>query len=190
LKKLILLFLFSHLIGLNIVAQNSEENIEWSSDRKLTWMDFQGIEPNGNTYSALNYGGIYLIFEQGDIFSSIVKLRIDNIFNKKLSWTNTDSKYILKHEQLHSDIREVYSRLIRKEILKKKFSTLRDVDISVNEIHYKLEQEMNLYQDKYDQETEHSENIEKQKEWNLKVEKLIEELKEYSNPEIIIEIKK
>jgi hypothetical protein len=48
---------------------------------------------------------------------------------------------------------------------------------------------MRLTQGKYDNETDHSTNNKRQKEWNEKVTKQLEELKDYIHNEIIITIK-
>lgn len=189
-KKLILLFLFSHLIGLNIVAQNSEEIIKWSSERKLTWEDFQGIPPLNTLGNILAINAGEINYDMEKIDYTFVKVMVRNVFIKKLSWSKSEDFILLKHEQLHFDIREVYTRKIRQEIKSITYSSINDLNSKVNEIYNRWDSINDKMEDSYDYETEHSINEEKQKEWNEKIAKQLEELKEYSNPEIIIEIKK
>jgi len=105
---------------------------------------------------------------------------VKTIFLKQDSWVSselTDSTYVLNHEQGHFNIAEIHSRKLKKElkifenenyqknytIIKSKMSQLI-LDATNNE---------RYMQDLYDMETEHSQNREKQKEWDEKIQKMI-----------------
>ena len=174
----------------NLFAQTNSDIIEWS-EKKLVWEDFQATPPKVKSdHRALNFGGVKYSIEPISIVSKIVRLKVQNVFYKKKSWTISNDDYVLNHEQLHSDIREVCARQIRKKIIETKFYSSKTIGSEIETIYSKLNNEMTVLQDKYDDETGYTENTKKLQEWNEKIAKQLEELKEYSNPEIIITLEK
>jgi len=152
--------------------------LEWNRNRKITWEDFKGF-PKINSYDeAITASGIeFSKTYRGDtLFISIT-----SYFDKKTSWVKNKNatEYMLKHEQVHFDISELYSRKLKKEI-----SQLLLTDTvnkkNLNFLYDKCIIEMNEYQDIYDKETNHSISIEKQLEWNIKIENQLNELEQWS----------
>lgn len=189
-KDVILIaFCLSFFFSKIVQAQNEKETIEWIEDKKLTWEDFQGKIPNNgvDNFLAMNFGK--LEFDMEYISSNIIKVSVRNVFDKTLSWSKSKNQSLLKHEQLHSDIREVYARKIRKDVSNYTYNTVRELNLYLEEVFFKWDSISNKTEGLYDEETNHSENEKKQEEWNLKIAQQLEELKEYSNPEIIITIK-
>lgn len=95
-----------------------ETQIEWSIDRKLTWNDFKGTPDTINfpntlalTNSGFGYESGISMLKTGDIFNQ-------SVFNTNESWVVTEGRndYVLRHEQIHFDITEIYSRKLRKEL--------------------------------------------------------------------------
>jgi hypothetical protein len=118
----------------------------------------------------------------GVSFSYIIKennieYEIVSEFSRYDSYVIFKSEDLLKHEQLHFDIVEIYSRKLREKflVLDKMKSKLEDYISTYNNIRNDLVK----YQGLYDSETEHSVNKEKQKEWEIKVAKELEELDTY-----------
>lgn len=90
---------------------------------------------------------------------------------------------LLTHELYHFHISEYCTRLLRKETFEKRNKiTHRGIE-SLNKKYYRLEDEM---QGEYDDETYHSYVLQKQKEWEEKVDSLILSLKDFSEPIVII----
>ena len=95
-----------------------EEEIEWSENRKLTWDDFKGV-PETETFpqalavtnSGIGYQSGINLFRNGKVF-------VQTIFYTNRSWFLPEGKndYVLRHEQIHFDITEIYSRMLRKAL--------------------------------------------------------------------------
>ncbi len=150
--------------------------ILWDANIKLDWEDYQGLPPkNKGVKVAVSSVKINVKREQyyeGNVPHYIVK----SFFNKKKSWTITNSEKSLLHERLHFDITEIYSRKIRCEL--KILEESEEKDVNVYKTTYrKLLKEHWETQKKYDEEVYFSKA--KQKEWIDKVAKELEELKEY-----------
>lgn len=172
-------------------AQEDEYVSEWSS-KKLTWEDFKG-EPNlSSEFIAVSAGKIDVSSKEPiTVLTKKIYLTIRSLFYNEESWTITNSGEILQHEQLHSDIREVYARMMIKKLLEKtEFISSENAQKWFDIVYSELDKKMRLTQGEYDNETNHSMNKERQKEWNEKVAKQLEELKDYTDTEIIITIKK
>lgn len=189
-NRFVLLFL-ALLITQFGIAQENNNIIEWSSE-KLTWEDFKGKPNISSEFIAVNAGKIDI--SSKDPITALTKkihLTIRALFYKEVSWTITNSRKILQHEQLHTDIREVHARVLRKTILEKtEFTSAQNAQKLFDIVYSELDKKMRLTQGKYDDETDHSTNNKRQKDWNKKVAKQLEELKYYINNEIIITIKK
>ncbi len=97
--------------------------LEWSSDRPLSWSDFQGLPPAGaektifvaQPYLSLGWSASYYAKGNGIEATAVVSaLTVTNSLDPSLSWVvrsrvNAD---VLRHEQLHFDLQEVYRRLL------------------------------------------------------------------------------
>jgi len=161
------------------------EQIEWANNKPLTWDNFQA-KPIKNhfawAFSDVAFG--YEIEQKNNQVFVIARTK----FNCKYSWVKEDKKseYLLKHEQTHFDIIELYARKFREELLSKsikasKFSTI------VQKLYDKYVDEIFKRQQLYDKETNLGMIKEKQEEWNKKVAEELKELESYSNP--VVEVK-
>jgi hypothetical protein len=138
--------------------------IVWTEDRKLTWDDFQPDDFEGNKAATSDIGiDILTVSSSGGGY----KHEVFSYFLKLGSSTETNDSEVLKHEQLHFDIAELYARKIRDKLKK-----IADRRYSIQEYHSIVDQIYQTYfetQNSYDRETKHSTDSEKQKEWNLKI---------------------
>lgn len=152
------------------------ETVLWNTERRLQWEDFQGVPPiNRGVKVAVSSVKINVKRQQyyeGDTPDYIVK----SFFDKKKSWTITNSEKSLLHERLHFDITEVYSRRIRCQLKALKEADEKDVNI-YKAIYRKLLKEHGETQKRYDNEVYFSKT--KQQEWVDRIAKELEELKEY-----------
>jgi hypothetical protein len=84
---------------------------------------------------------------------------------------------LLQHEQRHFDLCEVYARKLRQKLAKRSW-TGDDAD-KIDRIYQHLYKELNERQLKYDEETVHGLDTDKQHEWNEQIAKELNELTDY-----------
>jgi hypothetical protein len=177
---------------LNLVGHSQKEAIiYWDKDQKLTWQDFQGkiIDSISNDGAAAKcYSEIIFQYDQieGHLncttfarFYKLISYVRDTLYlNASSYYVTSTSIKILGHEQLHFDICELYTRLIREQ-----FQILKEKHIeNINEYlgtFKKFYYEFNQLQDLYDMETRHGENPEKQLEWFNNINKRLDSLGSY-----------
>ena len=162
--------------------------ILWSDKNKLQWKDFK---KNGGIESR-SAGTCYTIkLEDKITINGKIIVKICAYFIKSESWKkkSTVGEYLLKHEQGHFDIAEIYARKIRKKLLSEtNFQEVKVAEVKIRSSQLGLFRESSSYQDIYDKETDHSKNVEAQERWNKKIEEELVSLEAYSNPEITLNI--
>ena len=175
-------FLFFLLVSFHLVAQNNpEKRVSYKEQPILTWNSFKGVKPNNTDFAASVNSGIGFKWsyatDQGIID---LQYEVESYVQPFSSWVDEKEKdaELLVHEQLHFDITELFARKFRKRLEEYKFG--RNIRKAMNRIHGDIELERNKMQNDYDNETEHSKNVEKQLFWEEKVAKQLEELKAYS----------
>lgn len=177
--KFSFLFLIIFIISKSSHSQNIERNnkhlILWDSTRKLSYTDFKIKKLI--KFDALSYVDLkYFIKKEEDS----ITIEIIAFFDKRKSSRNeidTLSKSLLNHEQLHFDITELYSRII-----KKKMERSKNVERKFSKIYKKGRRRHSKAQDKYDKETKHGILEIKQKEWEYKINLKLLEFQNYSSP--------
>ncbi len=165
---------------LNSIPSDSCQYICWNENRELNWDDFQGSIPNSTSlegYYAITSGDIQVLtIVRSEIPEFIIKVR----FSKNRSWTKGNSKELLKHEQTHFDIVELYARKVRSSI-----GSLQQRDITSREIYTAeiadLIKQKNIRQDDFDQETRFGNNSEAQERWELRLQKELTNLSNYKS---------
>lgn len=168
-------------------VQNGDSNlIPYSEIHKLKTDDFLSFSTPGSSKKAYTV----LKYETKTVVSndSIVEFRLVCYFVRNQSWMKEKSTSLLSHEQTHFDIGELYMRKLRMLVLKVKYSP----SVSIKRlIDNKLDSLMKAeqIQEKYDLETNHSLNKEKQKEWEIRIQKELNDLSEYKKTNIRIKKK-
>ena len=147
-----------------------ETQIEWSEERKLTWDDFKGDPDLINFPDALAVTNSGFGYESGINMFKDGKVFIQSMFNTNSSWVLPEGRndYVLKHEQIHFDITEIYSRKLRKEFADAKIKSTDAVRAKT--IFDKVFNEMQQRQEKYDRETARGDKKETQENWEAIVE--------------------
>ena len=100
-----------------------------------------------------------------------------------------DSLYCLNHELTHFKISEVCARYCRRDIKEIKSRRAKAIHKQMLKIFYKYNDMQNNLQDLYDEETRHSINRSKQREWNNLVDKWLNDLSEFSSTKVILHLK-
>ena len=172
------------------------EKIFWSSDKLLSWEDFQGVVDVTHKHQALSGTNLAHRTNFDPIQkSSKIKLRInwikmDASFIPSRSWVRPQHKTneLLKHEQGHFDIAKLMAREIEEKLNQKfkgkmfssNYLSLEEADKDPKHILTKLikketkiiEKHIVFSHDKYDAETNHGKIKEKQIEYDERFKKL------------------
>jgi len=171
----------------NFNFQKELEIIYWSKHNALKWTDFKGSVDINNKHAAITDCNIKMDFKtkKDTLFVSILSYMSPN-----KSWvkTNEQNVILLKHEQIHFDITELFARKFRQVVLSKKILKAKISD-ELNSISANNNLAFKSYQDLYDKETDHSRVKSKQLEWEQKVAKELKNLEAYSNTDLKILLK-
>jgi predicted secreted Zn-dependent protease len=172
-KNFLFLLFFPPLI---LFAQKEGNYINWSAGRKLVWDDFMAQPDKQGDAAALT--ATHLGFSHS-VVSGKVSYNIECRFDKNKSWGRVKNDWILKHEQGHFDIAEIFARKLHKAVFAYRFnrnSFQKDLDA----LYTGIVKEKEAFQQQYDDETDYSRNKVKQEEWVKKIEKMLEEFKVFA----------
>jgi hypothetical protein len=174
-KKYFFLLYFNLLL---FSAYSQEHLVKWQEGTALSWQDFQGTPPPGDPYGATANTGLSFGYSYSRLGDKVdLSVEVFCYFDKNGSWSKRErqSPALLKHEQLHFDISELQARLLRKAFANATFTDNYKTEINrIFQDHLKAMQEM---QQRYDEESDHSMNLEKQAEWEAFVREGLEKTK-------------
>lgn len=175
LKNYLLLLLLVPVLSFS--QDKDEELIDWKTSRQLTWGDYKGKpDPNSDAAaSTTTYLGIeYKMDDKG------FGWKIECKFSITRSWGRTRTDHVLKHEQGHFDIAELFARKLNQKMKGYQFNQTTYKD-DLKTIYNGITAEKEAFQDLYDNETDHSRKKEQQSEWEKKIEKMLKDLKDYAS---------
>lgn len=143
--------------------------IVWNKEKSLAWSDFIGYCPNEEDqclYKALTSSIIEVKPIKSDDYPNYI---IEAKFIKGKSWVKSDtSNRLLKHEQLHFDMTELYARKIRKSIDSLRVNEIGDKNIYISKIKYWI-YNADKEGSRYDLETYHGAYDKSQKIWSHQI---------------------
>lgn len=147
-----------------------QEEVPWDTNMRLHWKDFKGEVPLGASAAATTASGISYQFSthyEGN--RMMVDYEVNAFFYPEKSWYKPKicNDVTLIHEQLHFDISELFARKMSREMSKNHFT--KDIKAEVRKIYRRTLRELNDFQNKYDNETDYSRNIEQQNVWIDKI---------------------
>jgi hypothetical protein len=155
------------IYGIASTAYCQENYLTWNEKKPLDWVDFSGPTKDSSTFDAESFAEVRFTYS----FNSLVDFKFDvsAAFNKNTSWYKKEnqSPYLLKHEQLHFDIAELFAKKLKAEF--DNYTYTANFRNEITEIFEKKKIQYHLMQDKYDKETSHSLNTEKQRQWELAI---------------------
>ncbi|MFK7833554.1 MAG: DUF922 domain-containing protein [Winogradskyella sp.] len=162
---------------------SNEETMSWKETSKLTWADFKGTPDAESDAVALTASGItfgYSVKTDGDRIIDF-STTVESHFYPNKSWYVKDkaNNHILRHEQLHFDITELYARTFRQQLTKLQVN--QNVKAQMDRLHTSINEAVKETQRRYDSQTKHSMNIQKQKEWEAFIEKELLSLEKFSS---------
>lgn len=181
---------FCQKITVNVFIENKinkpqNDTVYYDFNRRLTWQDFQGKVPADAKWGAMTASGFSFNSEMEDDGNNhlIISIGVYTFFTKHDSWKKPDinSAYHLEHEQHHFDITRLFAQKFADQIKNAHFtkSNYRKLLYSIFD---KVYEESVAYQHLYDNETENSVDVQKQKEWNEKISAEVNKLKSNSIP--------
>ncbi len=150
----------------------------WSPIDTLDWGDFKGFD-DGSEHAASIYWEIkYNIIDSA-------RFEIFACMNKRKSWWRVQGRHLLRHEQYHFNIAEIFARLIRKTAGEKKLSPN---SIEFENCFNKFLEECKEMQKQYDKTTQHSKNEENQITWEKYIDRQLQKLEKYNTTIILFNI--
>lgn len=168
---------------LSAILFQDSPTMSWDINYRLQWSDFKA-EPNPrNNAVAVTASGISFSYStkksETQLIDYTYEVKAD--FYPEKSWCLKDrvNNNILNHERLHFDITELYARKFRKRIENTRFTM--DINNQMEVIHEAINEELETMQNKYDAETNHSQDIDKQKEWQTNIVIELNKLSYYSS---------
>jgi hypothetical protein len=160
---------------LDKVSSPASDTIYYSLDRPLVWSDFQGnAEDNSDagavTSSGFGYGA-GITTRGGNIY---IDLGVYTYFSRSHSWRKSmiHTPYHLEHEQHHFDITMLGAEKFCNAIRKAHFTRDNYKEL-LDDIFEKMFKENTDLQDRYDNDTEHSINKDRQYVWNNRINEII-----------------
>lgn len=164
-------FLLTILVCLFMVPTIGDEvKMQWNENRQLTWDDFKGVPNAGDDFVASTNSGISFSFSYQTRNGKMnMDYEVFCNFYPELSWYKKElvTPYILKHEQTHFDISELFARKLRKAMAETNFgSNLKD---EVNAVYQEIETQRRQMQNQYDLESDHSKNEAAEMRWRTYV---------------------
>ncbi|MBL4755033.1 MAG: DUF922 domain-containing protein [Flavobacteriales bacterium] len=187
-NKLYFSLLFYLLSSTFIIAQPKEGMILWEQQRPITWSDFKAKPVRSSPYHAQTQGSLNYTFDNKGPGQYIFKLNVKFVKQKSWSKPKEQTDNLLKHEQGHFDIYELYGRIIMKRLKDAKVFNEKNFSDKVAKIFRKGFEDLQKFQEKYDRETNHSKDKKKQEEWNEKIADLLEELAAYKVKEVAFKV--
>lgn len=156
---LILLFLLFYSFVLN-------EKITWSEELRLSWTDFKGIPDKSSPYVAMTNSGIVFSYQVASENGNLsLTTEVEAQFHPEMSWHKPDkvNNHVLKHEQGHFNITEIHARKLRKAF--EEYKVTKNYKKELSAFFTRINRERQQMQDRYDRETNHSQNLAKEAEW-------------------------
>ena len=183
-----LILIMLGLLGLLTLSHTNyldyEKPIPYSEYSRIGFKNFRGIELfkkkfNGSKYFAYVVTTIELDKRNNSVEAYFHPSK-SFVYNKKSS-----SSDLLTHELYHFKITEIFARKTRKEIIEKNIINFEDKE----RVLIKNLVDEDIFQKKYDYETYHSYVFSKQKEFERKIDSLLDNLDIYKNPKLNKKIK-
>lgn len=155
--------------------------ILWSATRPLTPADFQGRPGPSDRLAALTSADLKADAACRDfVFSGTVRAT----FDPATSWfrqPKTASAALLRHEQLHFDLTELYARRLRQKLVAfQGRANCAKLQPAFDNLTKPVYQEWDREQNRYDQDTNHGLNAERQAFWEAQTKLKLAQLQEFA----------
>lgn len=186
LGRALVLILFLCAVLVQVAAEVGAASVVWDQAHPITWYLFQGTPPadagQRSEAAAIHmtirwHAGYSISSTDGTNWvGQMTSITVTNTMEPALSWVVPGKTYerLLRHEQLHFDLNEVYRRKLEFRLLQQTgafaATTQQEViDLLNQSLHHNAEvvlQELAEMQALYDLETSHSNNHAEQARWD------------------------
>ena len=155
-----------HLATHPTLAQG-DSSVEWGNP--ITYGDFQSTPARTDT-AAANIS-VTILLGYAAAKDGTLKFKVGAVMDKDESWIKKEFRrdHILKHEQGHFDIAQIFARKLE-AALKTRTFTSRDVQM-LHDLYDKYLNEMNDVQVRYDEETRGGWDLLAQSKWRRYIER-------------------
>lgn len=172
------MFLFLYIPN-SLYSQNtkskSEAIIIWQQNTKLKWRDFELNDKFAKLDTCIAQS-TFLLFGYYEVLDTSINLNVYNTFIKSKSWkSQCFNEKLLQHEQIHFNIFEYYTRLIRYYLSKLDENKKMEIKVIYDLCLGMCENTQRLY----DLETNYGENGKIQKKWGKEIKRKNKKLKKY-----------
>jgi hypothetical protein len=155
-------------VTVKITPSLQEEGESAYSGKPLTWDQFKGKPDNSCGFVAMTYSGIkmrYTYATRNGVTTATVQLC--PYMQEDLSWFKQEGHddYTLAHEQKHFDITAIVTQEFAAELKKRSFN-VSTFSAELKKMHAAYLHKLAQMQAKYDEETEHGVNTERQNQWS------------------------
>jgi len=163
----------------NATGAAATDTFIWSANRPLTWADFKSKPTPSDRLAALTSANIDVQAACQDFkFASTVRA----VFIPTESWVRDPSKAtpnLLRHEQLHFDITELYARKLRQKISLAKFDC-EHLQPRFKNMSNTVFAEWQREEARYDQETNHGLTTDRQRGWEVNIQNQLNQLSQFA----------
>jgi hypothetical protein len=155
-------------------------SLHWSASRPLVLADFKGRPKPGEAHAALTSA---TIVAQVACRSNQFSGHVQAAFDPTLSWVRdpaTITPKLLRHEQLHFDITEVYARRLRQKLAGVSIPCA-DLGPTFQRLSKGVYADWAKAEDQYDRDTNHGLKPEQQAQWEAQVQQQLLELAAFAD---------
>jgi hypothetical protein len=155
-------------------------SLHWSASRPLVLADFKGRPKPGEAHAALTSA---TIVAQVACRSNQFSGHVQAAFDPTLSWVRdpaTITPKLLRHEQLHFDITEVYARRLRQKLAGVSIPCA-DLGPTFQRLSKGVYADWAKAEDQYDRDTNHGLKPEQQAQWEAQVQQQLQELAAFAD---------
>ncbi|AGC77468.1 uncharacterized protein DUF922 [Nonlabens dokdonensis] len=174
---------FAFILVVLLFEGEPSERFTYQERPVLSWEDFKGVPPKNAIYRAsVNSSLGYTFTSESTNGKLSVSVVVESYFYPQLSWKknqNENNEALLKHEQLHWDISELYARKLRAAY--QNYVPQKNPKKEVDFIFRKFEKERQVTQKSYDRETRHGTIKDAQSQWEIKIMEELFKTSEYTS---------
>ena len=178
--KPLCLFVFL-AVSLTLLAQNEDNYIYWSANRKLTVSDFAIKTSDGKAgASSAQYYFSYQV-NGLDFMTKNFNQKVQNCILRSASWIDTtyDVGVSLRYQQTLFDLAEIYARYFRKDLKDNRKKLLKGTDF-VKDLSTKSMTDFSKRQIEYISDTQFGFNLVMQEAWEHRIQTELDQLKEFA----------
>lgn len=185
-RKLLLSCSFAFLSS---IAFSQTTKILWHENNPLEWEDFKARPDSRSNFHALTASTFGASTSSGK--NNTVFIKITSYFIPERSWVKPgkEKAALLKHEQLHFDLCEVYARQLRQQMKEKDNWSARSFSRDFQKMTKRLLRKYERAQKKYDRKTKHGLKKEVQSEWEAEVARQLKALSDHRTISFKVSIK-